>query len=218
MKQRHLVFFDLDGTLIDGLEYSWIHMYEYYNIDRETTKQLFGMYMSNELTYSEWTKACVELLVAAGADRSSLARCFENVKLHDGASLVLSELKARGYQLFVVSGSVDVAMDAVDPSLKTHFDDVFINQLIFDTEDMLVGVKPTPYDMEGKALCIADTCKKYGVPISEAVFVGDNDNDVHAAAVAGISIAFNSTSSELAKAATFNVDQKDLRAILKHIP
>ena len=52
----------------------------------------------------------------------------------------------------------------------------------------------------------------------ECAFVGDNFNDVEAAAAAGFSIAFNSKSENLDEVADVKLPGKDLRKMLEFFP
>jgi len=97
------------------------------------------------------------------------------------------------------------------------FDEVYINKYTFDDSGKLIGSTPTPYGMEDRATCIKDCAARYGVDVKDCIFVGDNENDVAAALVAGKSIAFNSKSERLVETATHHIESKDLRDILQFI-
>jgi phosphoserine phosphatase len=56
-----------------------------------------------------------------------------------------------------------------------------------------------------------------GIALDRCAFVGDSLNDVWVARAAGLSVAFNPKSEELASIADVVIRAPDLRAILPHL-
>jgi HAD superfamily phosphoserine phosphatase-like hydrolase len=217
MSKNKLVFFDLDGTLLTGMEYSWQHLWQYFNVDKSLTKPLAVKYFSGEITYEAWVDACCDLLKERSITLKMLEEAFSEITPVEGAREVLYTLKDKGYLLFVISGGISVALDVGLPEEKALFEAVFINQFNFDERGVLLSAIATPYDGESKATCVLDMAAQYDSKLEDTVFIGDNDNDVAAARTAGISIAFNSKSEELNKIATHVATTDDLREILAYI-
>jgi phosphoserine phosphatase len=113
----------------------------------------------------------------------------------DGALEVLHELRARGYLLAVISGTLDIVLDEFFP--EHPFCEVYTNGLEFDGEGRLSGWRATPFDMDGKARALEHLARQHGLPLSRCAFVGDNVNDLGVARVAGFSVAFNPKCAEL---------------------
>jgi len=216
MDRAKLIFFDLDGTLVDGFEYIYQHLWEYFGVEKEQTREVLKKYLRGEITYDAWVQNDVRLLREAGATKTTILKAIGLLKPMKGAVETLEELKKRGYKIFVVSGGIDLVIEAVFPEHRHLFDEIFINQYFFDDDGQITKAVPTKYDMEHKATCIKDTAVKYRVEPNDCVFVGDNVNDVDAALVAGTSIAFNAKSAELVDAATYHVESNDLRDILQY--
>jgi HAD superfamily phosphoserine phosphatase-like hydrolase len=214
---QKLIFFDLDGTLVDGLDYIYQHLWEHFGVDKSRPKAALERYLGGEITYPEWIEHDVALFREVGATKLSILEAIKVLYPMEGVFEVLETLSVRGHKLFVLSGSMDILVGAVLGDSAAVFEDVFINRYVFDAQGHIVRAIPTKYDMEHKATCIKDMAQKYGVDIADCVFIGDNVNDVHAAFVAGTSIAFNCKSDELAQAATHHVVSNDLRDILPHI-
>ncbi len=216
MKSK-LIFFDLDGTLLTGMEYSWQHLWRYFNVDKSVTKPLAIKYFAGEISYKEWVDACCDLLIARDISRAMLLEAFAEIVPANGTKEVLRQLKDDGHTLFVISGGIDIALDAALPDEKSLFEDVFINHFNFDEHGKLLSATATPYDGEHKATCIRDMVLKYAANLDDTVFIGDNDNDVAAAQIAGTSIAFNSKSEQLNQVVTHIATSNDLRDLLHHI-
>jgi phosphoserine phosphatase len=137
------------------------------------------------------------------------------MRLMPGALETLSELKQRGLKLAVISGSLQIVLDKLLPDY--HFDHVLISRMLFDDQGQLIGGVPTEFDMAGKGAGLAAIAARESIPLESCVFVGDNFNDISAMRVAGLGIAFNCKSEELAQVADVVVEGKDLRGILQHV-
>lgn len=209
-----LIFFDLDGTLLDGLEYSWQLLWDHFGIEKELVRKPIKQFHDHQITYQEWVDYDIELLKQKRATRADIATAFRNVSIMKGATEALTELKRYNYALFIVSGGINVLVEETLKKYVDLFDNIFINVLQFDDKGYLVGGLSTPYDQGHKATCVKNTAAKYNLGTAECVFIGDNSNDVQAALLAGVSIAFNSKSDELVEAATHQVKGNDLRKIL----
>ena len=216
--QTKLIFFDLDGTLVDGMEYIYQHLWEYFGIDKAKTREVLRQYIAKEVSYSDWVQNDVKLLQDAGATKRGILDAIMTLHPMQGAIATIRALQERRYKIFVLSDGIDLVVEAVyGDEAKDLFEAIFINRFQFDESGKLTGATATEYDMEHKAECIKDMAQKYGVDIKNCVFVGNNENDVQAALTAGTSIAFNSKSEKLVEVVTHHVESKDLFDILKFI-
>ena len=182
---------------------------------RDNAIELFKI---GEMSYQEWVDHDIEMWKEKGVTREMIIKAFENnISLMPGAIETLSELKKKGFKLALISGSIDLVLDHLIPNYDTLFDYVFINQIEFDDNGKLLRGIGTPFDLENKAEGMRAIAQRENLDLDECIFVGDNDNDVHIAETAGMSIAFNCKSEKLARIADFVVTEKDLRGILNHI-
>jgi phosphoserine phosphatase len=132
-----------------------------------------------------------------------------------GAPETLAALQAAGVRLAILSGSLDLVLEHF--YAEVPFVEVLINRLHFDETGRLSGGVHTPYDVEQKGAGVHEIARRQGVPLARLAFVGDNYNDVSAAREAGLAIAFNPRSSELAAQAHVVVTEPDLRALLPYL-
>lgn len=215
-KRYKLACFDLDGTIIDETVYIWQTIHQCLHTDNDERKECMKRYYNNEISYEEWAYHDVELWKRAGATKKDILRALSNLKLMFGAKDTLYELKSRGLKLAIISGSLNIAIEKVLPKYKEIFDYVFINEIFFDKKDKIKKIIPTKYDMVHKATALQEICEKERIRIQDTIFVGDNDNDVQVAKIAGLAISFNSKSAELDRSCHVVIKRKDLKEILKY--
>jgi HAD superfamily phosphoserine phosphatase-like hydrolase len=212
-----VVIFDLDGTLITGIEYIYSHLWEYFDVPVEKHKKPVLDYLHKRIDYAQWVREDIRLLQEAGADKETMIKAFGELKLIDGAMETITAVKDAGRKLVLISGSIELALRTVIPDYEEHFDDVFINHYFFDGNGSISHAIPTPYDMEHKAKGVTDMAKKYGCTTSECIFIGDSENDIHAAEIAGFSIAFNCKSEMLGEICDVVIKNHCIKEILPYI-
>lgn len=211
-----LVFFNLDGTLIDGMEYFYQHLWEFFGVDREKTRTVLKQYISGETDYAHWVEADVRLLREAGATRQGLINAVMNLHPMEGAIETIRAFHERGYKLFALSSGIDIVVEAVfGTELKNLFEDIFINQYHFDEAGNLIGVTPSPYNVDHKADCVKEMMAKYGAPPSNCVYIGNNETDAAAVLLVGTSIAFNSRSERLVEVTNDHIESDNVFDIMK---
>jgi phosphoserine phosphatase len=207
-----LICFDLDGTLVDDTIYIWQTLHEAFETDTAARQRAYDDYHAGRISYRHWFEHDLKLLDAAGATEERIERVLDMLRPMPGAHATLRELARRGHRLAVISGSLDIVVRHVFP--EATFDHVLINRLSFDRSGRIAGGEHTPYDLAGKADGLAEICRREGLATSQAVFVGDNANDVWIARAAGLGIAFNCKSDELRAVCDVEIEGKDLRAVL----
>ncbi|MFO8071706.1 MAG: HAD-IB family phosphatase [Polyangia bacterium] len=207
-----LVCFDLDGTLVDDTVYIWQTLHEHFRTDAAARRRAHDDYLAGRLPYRGWFAADLTLLDRAGATEEAIRELLTTLRPMRGARETLAELARRGHRLAVISGSLDIVVEALFAEVK--FDHVLINRIEFDRAGRIRGGTPTLYDLEGKAEGLREICRRERLPTSRAAFVGDNVNDVWIAREAGLSIAFNCKSDELRACCHHEVAGNDLRDVL----
>lgn len=209
-----LVCFDLDGTVIDDIVFIWNNIHDALKTDKEARREAMDDFHDGKISYAQWAEHDLMLWKNAGATKQIMLNAIKDVQLIPGARETLTELKNRGIILAVISGSLDFALEKVLPDHKHFFKDVYINRAVFDKDGAVIDLIATKYDFERKADALKEIAERECIPLSEVVYVGDNYNDVKAAEAAGLSIAFNCKSEELATIADVVIKKKDLREIL----
>ena len=217
MQKYKLVCFDVDGTLIDNLKFSWNVFHEYFQVDQQKRKNAIKDFLNGKITYAEWAHHDINMWKEKNAKKGDFFKAMEDLKLMDGAMETLSELKKNGLKLAVISGSLNVLLEKFIPNYNELFDDVFLSRIYFDEKGNIAKVEPTEFDMIKKAEALKQIAKRENISLKECVFVGDYLNDRKVIQEAGLGIAFNCEHDELKKVADVVIEKKDLREILKYI-
>ncbi len=210
--QYDLIAFDVDGTLVDDTVFVWEMLHDYFGTPRDSRDFAFHAYMDGRWNYKQWFDHDIQLLTQAGADRDSISRSLEGMKLSGGALETLQTLRDAGKTLVVLSGSLNIVLERF--GLGSYFDEVYLNRIEFDSQGKISGAHPTPYDVFDKATGLREIAERRGIPLERTAFVGDNFNDVAVAKIAGLSLAFQCKSEELARVVHHVLPGNDLRAAL----
>src|SRR5262249_3022623 len=145
MSKPKLIFFDLDGTLVDGyvrMEYIYQHLWQHFKVDPAEPREAMRRYLRGELTYQDGVNNDVGLLRSAGATKSALLEAIKPLHQMKGAVETLTELKNRGYKIFVVSGGINLVVEAIYPNWRQFFDQIFVNQYFFDADGNITHAVP----------------------------------------------------------------------------
>ena len=217
MPKYKLVCFDVDGTLIDNVTFSWQIFHDYFQTDRHRREDAKRKFFNGEITYSQWAEHDINMWKEKNPKKEDFLKAISHLRLMNGAMETLNELKRKGLKLAIISGSLNIILDKFIPNYNEFFDDVFISRIHFGENGSISNVDATEYDVDAKALALKKIAEREKISLKECVFVGDYLNDMKIMKEAGLGIAFNCNHDELKKVADVVVDKKDLREVLKFI-
>jgi phosphoserine phosphatase len=206
-----LVVFDLDGTLIIQRGHIWKTLHESLGSDLIARDTLLRQGLSGEISYADWFKGDLQLLKEAGATREAFERIAKGLRATPGTLQLIAALRSHGAKVAIISGGLDVIMEVVFPSLE--LDALAINRVHFHPDGSIASGDATPYDMARKADGLRVFAEKFGVPLRETAFVGDGDNDVEIAKLAGFSVAWGTVPKALERVSDVRVQADDLRVL-----
>lgn len=219
MSKYKLVCFDVDGTLVDNIIFSWQLFHDYFKTDKEKRNKVKEKFYNQEISYLDWANHDINMWVEKKAKKQDFFNALKenNVKLMKGARETLNAIKKQGIKLAIISGSLNFILEYVLPDYKEYFDDVFLSYIDFDKEGNITKINATEYDMAKKADALKLIAKRENIPLKECVFIGDHHNDIMIAKEAGLAIAFDCKDEGLRKVADVVIEKKDLRETLKYI-
>ncbi|HTU10539.1 MAG TPA: phosphoserine phosphatase SerB [Allosphingosinicella sp.] len=206
-RRRRLLVADMDSTMItvECID----ELADYAGVKAEVAA-VTERAMQGELDFEGALDARVALL--KGLDAAAIDRCHdERVRLTPGARALVGTMRAHGAWCLLVSGGFSLFADRVAAAIG--FDAARSNALLV-ADGRLTGTVGRPIlGAEGKRQALLETARARGIPLAEALAVGDGANDILMLREAGLGIAFHAKPAAAA-AADARIDANDLSAIL----
>ncbi|MBN8688610.1 MAG: HAD-IB family phosphatase [Chitinophagales bacterium] len=212
-KLRKVAIFDMDNTLLRA---SFIH----------TAANEFGLkkeLLDIQTTQSNpfiRTKQIARLL--KGRDFSELIRLADAIPVTVYTPQIIKTLKENGFVVGLVSDSYDCITNHFKN--KFGFDFSLGNELEFSKSVATGEVKiPSFYLSHDHSACtheyckthaLTHICKRFDVPLSDTLAIGDSENDICIIKKSGIGVSFCSTNSLLDAVADFIVKEPDFELLL----
>ena len=178
------IMFDFDGTITSKCQNVWTEVWKSLGLDTSKDSryfELFKAFLDKKITHKEWCDLTGEEWAKKGLTEEKFYEIIKNVNIQPimGAKETFKTLKARGYQIHIVSGNFDTVIDEFlkRNHLSDYVDSIAANKIIFDKEGNYRGIIDTNYDFEGKARFINEFKEKTGMSPYNICFVGNGDND-----------------------------------------
>lgn len=214
-----VIGFDVDGTLVhhDDGKTVWQVLNERFLPTPTLNRERFAMYQAGRLTYAEWVALDIGDWRARGVCRADIEDAIHReLRVVDGARETMDTLRARGYRLAIISGTLDITLELLLAGLS--FDAVFTNRIYFEATGAIAGWDATRYDVEGKARALGELAARFRCRTTSCAFVGDHWNDLPALAEAGLGIAFCPKDDAVRAAADVVVEEGPLTRLLDLFP
>ncbi len=205
-RNRRLVCFDMDSTLIDA------EVIDELAIEAGVGEQVAAITesaMRGEIAFDESFRQRMALL--KGLDESVLEKVANRLKLNDGAEKLISYLNKLGYKTAILSGGFDYFGRYLQK--KLNIDYVYANQLDIENGKVTGRVKGTIVNGDRKAELLQELAHKEGLNLEQVVAVGDGANDLPMLSIAGLGIAFRAKPL-VKESAQQSISQLGLDAIL----
>jgi phosphoserine phosphatase len=205
-KNKRLVFFDMDSTLVDMEIINEMAQRAgvFKEVSRITEKAIRG-----DIDFEESLTQRVALL--KGLRVEELEKIRNDMRLSEGAEDLVDTLKKLGFKLGLVSGGFDYFSDFLREKLGLDFS--YANQLEIKNGSLTGKVIGKIVDNTYKAKIVNMVTEEEGVLLDQTVAIGDGANDVLMLGQAGLGIAYNAR-EKLERAANMSLGRARLKNIL----
>lgn len=205
-KNKRLVFFDMDSTLVDMeiIDEMAKRAGVFKEVSRITEKARRG-----DIDFEEALIQRVALL--KGLRVKELEEIRKEMRLSEGAEELVGTLKRLGYKLGVVSGGFHYFADYLKDRLGLDF--AYANRLEVKGGKLTGRVLGEIVDNTFKAKIIHMLASQEGVLLDQTVAVGDGANDILMLGQAGLGIAYNAK-GRLDRVANMSLGRARLKNLL----
>lgn len=182
-RNRRLVAFDMDSTLIDAEVIDELAKAAGVG---EQVAEITERAMRGELDFTASFRARVALL--KGLDESALQQIAAQLRLNEGAERLISTLKKMGYKTAILSGGFNYFGRHLQQRLGIDY--VFANELEIRNGKVTGDVVGQVVDGQRKAALLREIAAKENISLEQVIAVGDGANDLPMLSIAGLGIAF----------------------------
>ena len=182
-RNRRLVVFDMDSTLIDA------EVIDELAIEAGVGEEVAAITeaaMQGKLDFKQSFEKRLSLL--KGLDASVLQSVAERLQLNEGAQHLISTLKKLGYKTAIVSGGFTFFGEYLQKILGVDY--VYANQLDVQEGKVTGLVIGDVIDGQRKAELLSELASREGLMLQQVIAVGDGANDLPMLNLAGLGIAF----------------------------
>jgi len=145
--------------------------------------------MNDEIDYATSLRERADLLDGLPAD--AVERAFGRVELRTGAAEVITDLRAAGHRVAILTGGFDRGVDAALERAGTDVHELIANSLPTTPQGALDGTVEGPLIEGTKDDALTELATREGIPLAETVAVGDGANDLPMLQVAGLAVGYD---------------------------
>lgn len=182
-RNRRLVVFDMDSTLIDA------EVIDELAVEAGVGKQVAEITeaaMQGKLDFKQSFEQRLALL--KGLDAAVLPKIAKRLRLNEGAEHLITTLKKLGFKTAIVSGGFTFFGEYLQEILGVDY--VYANQLDVQNGKVTGSVKGDIIDGQRKADLLRQLADREGLMLEQVIAVGDGANDLPMLDIAGLGIAF----------------------------
>lgn len=212
MTKIKLIVFDLNETLIE--DNSWLQL-----------NRAMGVTQAEDDILMDWGRTgvindqigqsilCEIYKQRAVPSRKNIQKILAIYTYKKDAKETVLELLKLGYELALISGSIDILVESVAAELGIKRW-ACNNRFIFDADNMLESIVTVDNDSSYKLNQVQSICRQMNVAITEVLCVGDGANDLELFKATGNGVTFHD--SKYIDEAKYSIGElKELVGLLK---
>ncbi|MGB9700201.1 MAG: HAD family hydrolase [Thermodesulfobacteriota bacterium] len=206
-----LALFDLDGTLTKERS-AWEFIHRRLGVWEGQAEKYQAAFLKGEISY---TKFCqLDAAIWKGMAVSQIEKILQEIPLQDGVEELLAYLRSKRVKLGIISSGLSLLANYLKK--KYGMDYAVANELEIVDGRLTGGIKINVY-YDRKKEWVEEAMRNFLVKREEIMAVGDSHGDIDMLQMAGLPIAFNSSSRTLAEIAKIYVESSDLRDLIPHL-
>lgn len=183
-RNRRLVCFDMDSTLIQTEVI--VELAKKHGVG-DKVHEITESAMRGEIDFKESFRRRVALL--EGLSENVMQDIADNLPITDGADRLITQLKALGYKIAILSGGFTYFGKALQKRFGVDY--VFANELEIKDGYLTGKYLGEIVDGERKAFLLRELAKKENIELEQVIAVGDGANDLPMLKLAGLGIAYH---------------------------
>jgi phosphoserine phosphatase len=209
-KTVSLVFFDMDGVLIDVLS-SWRYIHQRFGT---SNRQSVTAYLNGEIDYAEFMRRDVALWKDNGeaATKETIVQILFTLPMMPGARKCFQFLKKHQVKTAIVSAGLDILAEKIAGDLGIDY--VFANSVKTDSQGRLTGQGVLRVELTHKDKNVRALRKKLTIPVEACAAVGNSCFDIPMFEACGLGIAFNPEDDCVRASADVIVEGKNLNKLI----
>ncbi|MCC6198714.1 HAD family phosphatase [Candidatus Nomurabacteria bacterium] len=174
---QKVAFLDLDGTVTP--DSTWFLLNTRLGITPEEDSALFERYLKSEVvSYEEWIAELVRLYRSRGSvTKEELETWVAGISLRDGAGEMVTSLREKGYTVVLLSGSVDLVVEAIAKRIGVD-DWRALSRLVFSDNGTLTDIVSSGDESNAKSVVARAYLSERGLAADDALAIGDGGNDI----------------------------------------
>lgn len=201
----------MDGVIFKDINF-WLELHKKFGTLEE------GIKLTEKYLHKNYEKLVEEVVVKLwkGKDTKPYYELVNSLEYLPGVEKVFKHIKKQDWISAIISASsIDVARRVQQDFGVDH---LFTNELVIKNGKVSGEfIWPIGAGNHKKAEIIRHLCKDLRIKPKEVIYIGDSETDIEAFKEVGLSIAFNSSSEQLKKAATHVVKSNNLADILPYL-
>ncbi len=203
-----LALFDLDGTLTREKS-PWEYIHRRLGVWDGFAEKFQEAFLRGEISYDRFCQ--LDAGIWKGMKVSAVEGILKEIPLHDGIDELLEYLRSKGIKLGIISSGLSFLSEWVRK--KYGFEYAIANELGVEDGVLNGEIKiNVHYDLKGE--WVEEAQRLFCAQKEELLTIGDSAGDIAMFRMAGLSIAFNSLSSQLDSEATVSVRSENLADII----
>ncbi|KYK24967.1 hypothetical protein AYK25_05770 [Thermoplasmatales archaeon SM1-50] len=209
-KNISLVFFDMDGVLLDTVS-SWRYVHEYFGT---TNERSIIPYLRGDIDYLEFIRRDVSLWKKNNqhVKKTTLENIMNTIPFIKGTKETISFLHHCGIHTAIVSAGINLLADRVARDLGIEY--VFANEVTVGADGRLTGEGVLHVELTHKDKNVKELSQKLSVPLNACAAVGNSCFDISMLEVCGLGIAFNPEDACVEHSADIVIKEKDLSRLI----